>query len=354
MGRYFSLNYRRTHYFICKMCAKRLEFIKNRVKLRPMKKLSVMFLLLMTGQAHAGNLYRCVGSDGIPNYTSKKVTGASCVVVAKTKPEPSPAPQPQALSAAAAPAASPAASASAAEAQGTVNANTAPAAPAAATELKAPPSAQPASTASASSKAAASSAPKFLRMGRSTTYSYVDANGIKNFSSRKPKGVSNIVASTIEYPIFSQPNCYACGLNSNINFKVTGLNTTAYAAEIKAASAAYGVEEAVVRAIIHAESAYRPHVQSHAGAQGLMQLIPATARRFGVSDSFDPGQNINGGVQYLAWLLKRYGQDLTLASAAYNAGEGAVDRHGGVPPYRETQNYVVRVGQLAERYRKVL
>jgi soluble lytic murein transglycosylase-like protein len=336
------------------MCAKRLEFIKNRVKLRPMKKLSAIFLLLIAGQAHAGNLYRCIGSDGIPNYTSKKVAGASCVVVAKTKPEPSPAPQPKALPAPAAPAA---AASTSTEAQAAVNPNTVSAAPAtaaAATELKAPPQAQAASTASASSKTAASSAPKFLRMGRSTTYSYIDANGIKNFSSRKPKGVSNIVASTIEYPIFSQPSCYACGVNSNINFKVTGLNTTAYAAEIKAASLAYGVEEAVVRAIIHAESAYRPHVQSHAGAQGLMQLIPATARRFGVSDSFDPGQNINGGVQYLAWLLKRYGQDLTLASAAYNAGEGAVDRHGGVPPYRETQNYVVRVGQLAERYRKVL
>ena len=79
--------------------------------------------------------------------------------------------------------------------------------------------------------------------------------------------------------------------------------------------------------------------------------MPATAARFGVANAFDPGQNIRGGVQYLAWLLKRYNNDLTLAAAGYNAGEGAVDRHKGVPPYSETQRYVVRVGQLAERYR---
>ena len=85
-----------------------------------------------------------------------------------------------------------------------------------------------------------------------------------------------------------------------------------------------------------------------------MQLIPATAKRFGVNDAFDPAQNIEGGVQYLAFLLKRYKNDLSLASAAYNAGEGAVDRYKGVPPYRETRNYVVRVGQLADRYRKAL
>ena len=105
---------------------------------------------------------------------------------------------------------------------------------------------------------------------------------------------------------------------------------------------------------IHAESAYRPNALSHAGAQGLMQLIPATASRFGVADPFDPSQNIRGGVRYLAWLMKRYSSNLTLVAAAYNAGEGAVDRNGGVPPYSETQRYVQRVGQLADRYRSAL
>jgi soluble lytic murein transglycosylase-like protein len=82
-----------------------------------------------------------------------------------------------------------------------------------------------------------------------------------------------------------------------------------------------------------------------------MQLMPATARRFGVGDAFNPQQNIQGGVKYLAWLLKRFDGNLTLAAAGYNAGEGAVDKYKGVPPYSETQRYVQRVGVLAERYR---
>jgi soluble lytic murein transglycosylase-like protein len=327
------------------MCAKRLEFMKNRAKLRFMRLFSLILLMLVATHTDAGTLYRCVGSDGISNYTSKKIAGAACTALStnsiqqptfSTQLPPAATPTP-----AAAP--PPAAELVAKDEKGVVIAT----APLPATELKVPATAVKAAPST-------TSAPKFLRMGSSTTYSYVDANGIKNYSSRKPKGVSNIVASRIEYPIFSQPNCYACGVTSAVNFKATSLNTTSFAAEIRAASKAYGVEEAVVRAIIHAESAYRPHVQSNKGAQGLMQLIPATARRFGVADSFDPAQNIDGGVQYLAWLLKRYGQDVTLAAAAYNAGEGAVDKYGGVPPYRETQNYVVRVGQLAERYRKAL
>jgi soluble lytic murein transglycosylase-like protein len=148
--------------------------------------------------------------------------------------------------------------------------------------------------------------------------------------------------------------CFACGVLPGVNFGSIRLNTAAYSNEIRTAASQYGVEEAIVRAIIHAESAYRPNAISRAGAQGLMQLIPATASRFGVVDPFDPAQNIRGGVQYLAWLLKRYNSNLTLAAAAYNAGEGAVDRNGGVPPYRETQRYVERVGTLADRYRSAL
>ena len=139
-----------------------------------------------------------------------------------------------------------------------------------------------------------------------------------------------------------------------MDFGRISLNTSAYSSEIRTASSEFGVEEAIVRAIIHAESAYRPNAISHAGAQGLMQLIPATASRFGVADPFDPSQNIRGGVRYLSWLMKRYSSNLTLVAAAYNAGEGAVDRNGGVPPYSETQRYVQRVGQLADRYRIAL
>lgn len=103
------------------------------------------------------------------------------------------------------------------------------------------------------------------------------------------------------------------------------------------------VSPALVLAVIAVESAGRARAVSHAGAQGLMQLIPATAQRFGVADVMDPGQNIRGGVAYLDWLLGEFGGDVVLALAGYNAGEGAVRRNGGVPPFAETRDYVPRV-----------
>ena len=145
--------------------------------------------------------------------------------------------------------------------------------------------------------------------------------------------------------------CYACAATPGVDFRTLRLNTDAYSAEIAAASKDFGVEESIVRAIIHAESAFNPNALSRVGAQGLMQLMPATARRFGVGNPFDAAQNIRGGVQYLAFLLKRFNGDLSLAAAGYNAGEGAVDKYRGVPPYNETQRYVQRVGLLAQRYR---
>jgi hypothetical protein len=105
----------------------------------------------------------------------------------------------------------------------------------------------------------------------------------------------------------------------------------------------YDIAPELVLAVIAVESAWRPDAVSHAGAQGLMQLIPATAERFGVEDVFDPEQNVRGGTRYLRWLLSLFQGDVTRALAAYNAGEGAVLRYGGIPPYTETQNYVVKV-----------
>ena len=109
-------------------------------------------------------------------------------------------------------------------------------------------------------------------------------------------------------------------------------------------SAQYGVDPLLVHAVIHCESAYNRLAVSPKGAEGLMQLIPETARRMGVGNSFDSRQNIQGGVRYLSQLQSRY-DDLRLVLAAYNAGEGAVDRYGGIPPYAETQEYVYRVGK---------
>jgi soluble lytic murein transglycosylase-like protein len=95
--------------------------------------------------------------------------------------------------------------------------------------------------------------------------------------------------------------------------------------------------------VIRAESGFDPRAVSRKGARGLMQLMPATASTLGVRDSFNPQQNIDGGVRHLRGLIERFGSNLPLAVAAYNAGEGAVMRHGGIPPYPETQEYVARV-----------
>ncbi len=103
------------------------------------------------------------------------------------------------------------------------------------------------------------------------------------------------------------------------------------------------VSPALVLAVISVESAGRADAVSSAGAQGLMQLMPATAKRFGVQDSFQPSQNISGGVKYLNWLMEEFGNDPILVLAGYNAGEGAVRKHGGVPPYAETRDYVPKV-----------
>ncbi|WP_017942450.1 MULTISPECIES: lytic transglycosylase domain-containing protein [unclassified Thioalkalivibrio] len=112
---------------------------------------------------------------------------------------------------------------------------------------------------------------------------------------------------------------------------------------IHAAANRQGVDPALVQSVIHVESCFDPQAVSRVGAYGLMQLMPATAADLGVTDRFDPAQNIDGGTRYLAAMLDRFEGNLELALAAYNAGPGAVERHGGVPPFRETQNYIQRI-----------
>ena len=287
----------------------------------------VVAAALASMPAWAGTVYRCESPDGSRAYVSKKVKNAVCVVAGQYKASERTVAKP-AMPAAAVGNATPPSPVAGSPA--VINAS-----------LPAAPEAKP--------QAAPSSNGRRLVQGQ--VYSYIK-DGVRVYSSRPPRGVAGASAvRSIKYSFME--SCFACGAQPNVNFGTIRLNTDAYRAEIAAAAAQYGVEEAIVRAIIHAESAYRPQVVSHAGAQGLMQLMPATARRFGVTNSFDPAQNIRGGVQYLGWLLKRFNGDLKLAAAGYNAGEGAVDKYKGVPPYSETQRYVQRVAVLADRYRSV-
>jgi hypothetical protein len=177
--------------------------------------------------------------------------------------------------------------------------------------------------------------------GNASVFKFRDASGVLHYTDQRPRHERYTVISVY---------CPACDPRSPINWDRTRLNLTAYDAEIVASATRWNVDPALVRAIIHAESAFNPEAMSRKGAQGLMQLMPGTADMLGVTDPFDAVQNIEGGTQYLAGLLTRYNGDVQMAAAAYNAGEGAVKRYGGVPPYEETKVYVQRVGTLHRRY----
>ncbi|WP_266159066.1 lytic transglycosylase domain-containing protein [Dyella silvatica] len=185
------------------------------------------------------------------------------------------------------------------------------------------------------------------RVLRGAVYRVVRADGSVEYTNLQPAG-QPARAVTMLFSYIS--TCMACNLHSPIHWNSVALNLTAYADTIRVASVQFGVDEAFLRAIIHAESAFNPRALSIKGAQGLMQLMPATAGDMGVRDAFDADQNILGGARYLALLLKNFNGDERLAAAAYNAGANAVLRYNGVPPYAETQVYVERVGELRKRY----
>jgi soluble lytic murein transglycosylase-like protein len=172
-------------------------------------------------------------------------------------------------------------------------------------------------------------------------YRFTDNNGVVAYSSIQP------ASDTFDVIRFQ---CFACDPDSSVDWRKTPLFLEPYEAEIAVAAQEFGVDPALVRAVIHAESAFNVSALSPAGAQGLMQLMPAPADELGVRNAMAATDNIRGGVNYLARMLQRFGGDITLATAAYNAGPGAVGRHGGVPPYAETEAYVKRVGILHERY----
>ena len=145
----------------------------------------------------------------------------------------------------------------------------------------------------------------------------------------------------------SRGNRIGCG---RLSASVIDQKTRPYLGEIKKYSRMYGVDENLVRAIIRQESCFKPKAKSRVGAMGLMQLMPDTAKYLGIKNAWKPDQNIKGGVKYISRQLTRFNGDKRLALAAYNAGPGAVLKYNGIPPYRETQNYV---GSIMEEYQRL-
>lgn len=167
-------------------------------------------------------------------------------------------------------------------------------------------------------------------------YRYVDGNGQVHLTDKPPHDGYQLVQKAGKKMRIPQ-----------INFRAKEANRKRFGSKIAEVASRYRVPEALLHAVITIESAYDPNAVSRAGAVGLMQLMPATAKRYGVADRRDPSANLSGGTRYLRDLLVRFGSNLELALAGYNAGENAVEKYGNrIPPYAETQSYVRKVLQI--------
>jgi len=178
-------------------------------------------------------------------------------------------------------------------------------------------------------------------------YAYTDTNGIVHFSNAPDnKNYKIVVAAQRDENRLKPPR-------GQTHISQDGKHR--FALLVEEAARTYQVDASLLHAVISAESGYNPAAVSNKGAVGLMQLMPETARRYGVENSFDPEQNIRGGTKYLSYLLQLFDNNLELAVAAYNTGEKAVIRHGySIPPYRETMGYVPSVLKLQKKYRSLL
>lgn len=197
-----------------------------------------------------------------------------------------------------------------------------------------------------------------LPAGAGNVYKFRDANGNVLFTNivnekKRPTGdgfKSYTVLEKVEW--FPDTNVHRYGNWGKDEFAVRpsfSKNRNAFDALIRQSALAHNVDQGLVKAIIHTESGFNPRARSKPGAQGLMQLMPATAAMYSVVDAYDPSQNIAAGTRHIKYLINRY-KDLELALAAYNAGEGNVKKYGGIPPFAETRDYVKRV---MSRYRNL-
>jgi soluble lytic murein transglycosylase-like protein len=177
---------------------------------------------------------------------------------------------------------------------------------------------------------------------RADIYAYTDEKGVKHFT--------NIAGLDRRYKLVRKEGSIAPRA-ATMAFMPSEAQINSYKSIVAAASRTHGVDDALVHAVISAESAYNPNAISRAGAQGIMQLMPDTARRYGVQNAMDPAQNIQGGVKYLKDLLAMFNGNAELAVAGYNAGENAVIRYGNrIPPYAETVNYVPKVMDFYRKF----
>lgn len=265
---------------------------------------------LALSAAHAGGMYKCEGSDGGTVYTGNTSGYRNCHLLARFADAPPPRP---------------------AKGQSVYR-----------NVKDAKPLARP--TVTKHKKAAGK-----VRVSRGTVYKGHWGKDGKTvvYTNVRPHGKYTVLFHYVD-------TCYACDVGSAINWATVALNLTAFRSEISAAASEFGLDPGLLRALIHAESGFDPDAKSAKGAQGLTQLMPATAASLDVTNAWDTAQNIRGGARYLAKLLHDFHGDEKLATAAYNAGEGAVRKYHGVPPYAETQVYVKRVGLLHQRYRAAL